>query len=166
MDIALKPFLRRKYLLTPPEKRFYNVLRHAIGRCTVMAKVRLADLVEADERHFLWESNFDYIKDKHIDFVICDPALSPLIAIELDDSSHLLPGRAARDRDVNRVLEIATLPILRVPVRRSYDAAALEKQVLVKLRSAPNAFLPRTDWKQVARIRKRSGSNRATYRIG
>jgi hypothetical protein len=27
MDVALRPFLRRQYLLTPSEKRFYNVLR-------------------------------------------------------------------------------------------------------------------------------------------
>jgi hypothetical protein len=56
--------------------------------------------------------------------------------VELDDSSHRLPDRAARDRDVNRILEIASLPILRVPVRRAYDSADIEKQLLAKLRPA------------------------------
>lgn len=138
MDVALKPFFRRRYVLTTPEQRFYNVLMRFVRGHTVLAKVRLADLVEADERHLLWKSNFRHIKARHIDFVICDPALSPLIAIELDDSSHLLPGRAARDRDVNQVLKIASLPILRVPVRRTYDAALLEKQLLAKLRLPPD----------------------------
>jgi hypothetical protein len=133
MDVALRPFFRRKYLLTPPEKRFYNVLRGVVDGNKIMAKVRLADLVEADERHLLRESNFDFIKSKHIDFVICDPALSPIIAVELDDPSHLRPDRAARDHYVNRILEIASLPILRVPTRRSYDGADIKKQLLAKL---------------------------------
>jgi hypothetical protein len=43
MDVALRPFFRRKYLLTPPEKHFYNVLRRVVGANKIMAKVRLAD---------------------------------------------------------------------------------------------------------------------------
>lgn len=134
MDVALRPFVRRQYLLTVPEKRFYNVLRRVVAPHAVLAKVRLADLVEADERHLLRKSNFDHIKSKHIDFVICDRALSPLIAVELDDSSHGRPDRIARDRDVNRILEIASLPILRVPVRRTYDGADIARQLLAKLK--------------------------------
>lgn len=136
MDVALRPFFRRQYLLTVPEKRFYNVLRRVVAPHAVLAKVRLADLVEADERHLLRKSNFDHIKSKHIDFVICDAALSPLIAIELDDLSHQRPDRVARDRDANRILEIASLPILRVPVQRAYDAAEIAKQLLAKLHPA------------------------------
>jgi hypothetical protein len=82
---------------------------------------------------FAAKSNFDHIKAKHIDFMICDRALSPIIAIELDDSSHRLPARVPRDRDVNRILEIASLPILRVSTRRNYDGADIEKQLLAKL---------------------------------
>jgi Protein of unknown function (DUF2726) len=133
MDVALRPFFRRQYLLTVSEKRFYNVLRKVVAPHAVLAKVRLADLVEADERHLLRKSNFDHIKAKHIDFVICDAALSPLIAVELDDSSHQRGDRVARDRDVNRILEIASLPILRIPVRRTYDAKAIEKDIMAKL---------------------------------
>lgn len=133
MIVALRPFYRRKYLLTAPEKRFYNVLRRAASRYTVMAKVRLADLVDADERHLLWESNFEHIKSRHIDFVICDTRLSPLIAIELDDSSHQRPDRVARDRDVDQILKIAELPIARFPVCRDYDPADIEKRFLAKL---------------------------------
>lgn len=123
-------------MLTPSEKRFYNVLRKVVAPHAVLAKVRLADLVEADERHLLRKSNFEHIKSRHIDFVICDAALSPLIAVELDDSSHQRPDRVARDREVNRILEIASLPILRVPVRRTYDGADIAKQLLAKLRTA------------------------------
>lgn len=134
MDVvALRPFYRRRYLLTKAEKSFYGVLRTILGDAYIFAKVRLADLVEADERHLLRKSNFDHIKSKHIDFVICDAALSPVIVVELDDSSHRRPVRVARDRDVDRILKIAELPILRVPVRRTYKPAEIAQQLLAKL---------------------------------
>lgn len=136
MDVTLRPFLRRDYLLTVLEKRFYNVLRKVVAPHSVHPKVRLADLVEAAKNHRLWHANFRRICSKHIDFVICDAALSPLIAVELDGSSHQRPDRVARDRDVNRILEIASLPILRVPVRRTYDPKVLEKDIMAKLRSS------------------------------
>jgi len=133
VDVALRPFFRRQYLLTVPEKRFYNVLRKVVAPHSVLAKVRLADLVEAERNHRLWQANFRRICSKHIDFVICDAALSPLIAVELDGSSHQRPDRVARDRDVDRILKIASLPILHVPVRPTYDCAAIAKQLLAKL---------------------------------
>jgi hypothetical protein len=134
VDVALRPFFRRKYLLTIAEKRFYNVLRTVVAPHSVHPKVRLADLIETDKGHRFWRANFNRVCSKHIDFVVCDAALSPIIAVELDDSSHRLPERAVRDRKVNRILEIASLPILRVPVRRTYDAKAIEKDILAKLR--------------------------------
>ena len=134
MDVALKPFLRRKFLLSRAEKYFYGILRRVVDPHTVLAKVRLADLVEADERHRLWRANFNRIQSKHIDFVVCDAALCPIIAVELDDSSHQRVDRKARDRDVDQILKIASLPILRVPVRRAYNDEEIERQLLAKLR--------------------------------
>ena len=133
MDIALKPFFLRKFLLSRAEKHFYGILKRVVTPHTVLAKVRLADLVEADERHLLRKSNFDYIKSKHIDFVVCDAALCPIIAVELDDSSHQRPDRQARDRDVDRILEIAELQILHVPVAQSYDEREIERLILSRL---------------------------------
>lgn len=135
MDVTLKPFFRRKFLLSKAEKSFYGILRRIVAPHNVFAKVRLADLVESDERHWLWRANFNRIRSKHIDFVVCDAALCPIIAVELDDSSHQRAERKARDRDVDRILQIASLPILRVPVRRDYDDAEIEKQLLAKLRT-------------------------------
>ncbi len=134
MDVALKPFFRRKFLLSRAERYFYGVLRRIVVPHTVHAKVRLADLVEADERHRLRQANFRRICSKHVDFVVCDAALCPIIAVELDDSSHQRPDRQARDRDVDRILEIASLPILRVPVRRTYDDDDIERQLRAKLK--------------------------------
>jgi hypothetical protein len=134
MDAALKPFSRRPFLLSRAEKYFYGILRRIVVPHTVHAKVRLADLVVVDERHRLWRANFNRVCSKHIDFVICDAAVSPIIAVELDDLSHQRPDRQARDRDVDQILKIASLPILRVPVQRSYDEDVIERELLTKLR--------------------------------
>jgi Protein of unknown function (DUF2726) len=131
--VALRPFYRRKSVLTSPAQEFYQILKQLVRGHQVLAKVRLADLVGADERHLLRKSNFDHIKAKHIDFVICDRALAPIIAIELDDSSHRRPDRIARDRDVDRILEIAALPLVRFPVRPVFNATEIAKQLLAKL---------------------------------
>ncbi len=37
---------------------------------------------------------------------------------------------------MNRILEIASLPILRVPVRASYDEQEIAGDILVKIRTA------------------------------
>ena len=134
MDIALKPFLRRKYLLTKSERSFYKVLRDVVAPNPVALKVRLADLIDADDRHQLWRANFDRIKAKHIDFVVCDAAFSPLIAIELDDVSHQRPDRQTRDRDVDRIFELAGMPILHQPVQREYQAKEIERRILSTLK--------------------------------
>lgn len=133
MDIALKPFFRKKFILSRSERQFYKILRALVAPNPVLVKVRLADLIEADERHQLHKENFEAIKAKHIDFLVCDAALSPIIAVELDDSSHHRPDRKARDRDVDRIFELAALPILHIPVQRDYSVAEIERELLAKL---------------------------------
>jgi hypothetical protein len=133
VDVALRPFFRRKYLLSIAERRFHKVLCEVVFPNPVLAKVRLVDLVDADKRHPLWLRNFRRICSKQIDFVVCDAALSPVIAIELDDSSHQRPGRRARDKDVDRIFALAAFPILHVPVQKKYSAAEIEQHLLAKL---------------------------------
>jgi hypothetical protein len=53
---------------------------------------------------------------------LCDRhTLRPQLAIELDDRSHHRPDRVARDVLVNEVFAVAQLPLLHVPVQRSYN---------------------------------------------
>jgi hypothetical protein len=133
VDIALKPFFRRKYILSKAERRFHKVLREVVAPNPVLVKIRLADLVDADKRHPLWLPNFRRICSKQIDFLVCDAALSPVIAVELDDSSHQRDDRRARDRDVDRIFELASLPILHIRVQTEYSASEIEAQLLAKL---------------------------------
>ena len=74
----------------------------------IIAKVRLADLVEVDNyltgnafNKYFWK-----IQAKHVDFVLCNPSNLAVIAIlELDDSSHNTSERTERDDFVDKVLK-------------------------------------------------------------
>jgi hypothetical protein len=136
MQTGLRPYFRRKYLLSKTEHLFYEILREVVKGQVILAKVRLADLVYTNDRHEKWLSNFRRVSQKHIDFVICDHELKPAIAIELDDPSHQRDDRQRRDRDVDRILAFARLPLLRIFTRRRYDRELIARLILKELRRA------------------------------
>ena len=121
------PYDRMQYLLSIGERSFYNVLAVCLPEgYTIMAKVRLADLlyVRKDTSRRMHFQN--RINGKHIDFVICTAdKLQPLLAIELDDASHAQLKRVQRDIFVDDALAAAALPIWRVKARRAYNTRDL-----------------------------------------
>jgi hypothetical protein len=133
VETALRPYFRRPFLLSKPEKYFYNILREVFGTYTILAKVRLADLVEANRHHPNWQANFNRICSKHIDFVICDAWLCPLMAVELDGSSHKRTDRRQRDDLVDQILKAISLQIVHVPRQKRYLHKEIRQLLLPKL---------------------------------
>lgn len=123
------PYRTRDDFLSPAELSFYKVLSAALGaRFTLQSKVRLADVffVARPNENI---SYFNRIAQRHVDFLICDPAtMKPLVGIELDDSSHQRERRQERDEFVDRVFESASLPLVRFPVQRAYTPGNLSKR--------------------------------------
>ena len=114
----------RGRFLTRNEKDFLAVLDEALGsNYRVFVQVRLAELVEvkcgvATKR----QAALNKVFGKSVDYVICSAgAWEPVAVIEVDDRSHLLPGRKARDEFVNRVFAEIGLPLVRVPAQRVYS---------------------------------------------
>jgi hypothetical protein len=125
------PYYARHALLTNAELSFYNQLRKAVGnRYTVAPKVRLADVIHCPDG--VWVMGYGrLIAQKHIDFILCDPATTRIVlAIELDDRSHAHPKRKARDLFVDRALAAAGVPLLRVPAAAIYDPGPLRQAVV------------------------------------
>jgi hypothetical protein len=70
------------------------------------------------------------IDRKHVDFLLCDPqTMHPLMGIELDDASHSRKSRQERDAFVDRVFEVAGLPLVRVPAQASYTPREIAAQL-------------------------------------
>ncbi len=124
------PYSRAPNFLTPAELHFYQSLRVFTGdRAAIVVKVRLGDLfivTASDSRKTIGYAN--KINRKHVDYVLCDPiTMSPIVAIELDDSSHQREDRQARDEFVDGVFSAAGLPLVHVPVKRQYTRTQFEE---------------------------------------
>lgn len=103
-------------ILTKNEYSFYMKLRSKINKdLLVFPKVRMEDIVNVNK-------NFDnsnktrhrnYIKSRHLDFIIADKDLRILCAVELDDSSHFSKEAKVTDKLKNDILKDAQIPLLR-----------------------------------------------------
>ena len=132
MDAGLKPYFPQRFLLSKPEKCFYEVLRKTFSAYTILAKVRLADLIEANV-HPRWHTNLTRIRSKRVDFVICDAGLCPLVAVELDGSSPNSTDRQQSDHLVDRILREASLEIVHIPRQNQYLHEEIRQLLLPKL---------------------------------
>ena len=139
------PYRVRDDFLSPAELSYYQVLKSVLGsKAVICAKVRLADLLFVARPN----ENFSYvnkIRQKHIDFLICDAAtMKPALAIELDDSSHNRARRKKRDLFINEALTAADFPLLRVTAQRQYS----QQQVIDQLKpflSKPKSVQPQKE---------------------
>ena len=131
-------YRRRESLLTYREREFYRVLMKEVGsEYQVFAKVRLGDFVylanePADKKHHL-----NQIQCKHVDFLLCDKVKQqPLLAIELDDSSHTKYDHRESDKFKSRLFTEVGLKLLRVKVQQTYPQGEIGNQVRSKMREA------------------------------
>lgn len=70
------------------------------------------------------------IDRKTVDFLLVDSNnLDPKLVIELDDQSHNAEDRQIRDEFVNKALEAAGIPCLRVKRRPTYDEDELSNDI-------------------------------------
>ena len=126
-------------LLSPAERSFFGVLHQAVGSdYHVFTKVRLADIVRPvrGASRSGWQSAFNRITGKHVDFVLCDAERLRVVGvIELDDSTHDRFERGVRDGLVDSALADAGIPVLRVPARQAYSPAQIREQVESLFRS-------------------------------
>ncbi len=132
------PYRRKDYLLSIAERNFYEVLNKISeeNNFLLFAKVRLEDLLWLPSG-LSWSERLSFrgrIKSRHIDFVICDREnIRPLLAVELDDSSHEREDRKERDENIDHILHDAGLPILHIPVQQFYNLEEILNQIRNKI---------------------------------
>lgn len=120
-------------LLTAAERSFFGVLQQAVASdYQIFAKVRLADILRPvrNPSRSGWQSAFNRITGKHVDFVLCDSMRLGIIAVvELDDRTHERFERGIRDSLVDTALSDARIPVLRVSARQTYSPTQIREQV-------------------------------------
>lgn len=131
--IGVGPYEAVPEFLSPAERSFFGVLQQAVASdYQVFAKVRLADIVRPvrNPNRSGWQSAFNRISGKHVDFVLCDPARLRVVAVvELDDRTHQRFERGVRDSLVDSALAGARIPVLRVSARQAYSPVQIREQV-------------------------------------
>lgn len=128
------PYRKKDYLFNGSELTFYRILKIAIhGKLDLFSKVRLADVVYITGSEKYNKYNWYRIQAKHLDFLLCAPDGRPLLAIELDGSSHNAPDRIERDKFIDEMLEDAGLPLLRVNVAPDYDVENIKTLINEKI---------------------------------
>ena len=137
------PYKKNKYLFSLAERSFYNVLEKITSKenYLLFSKVRMEDLlwiprsIPSKER-FGWRNR---IKSRHVDFLICDKEnISPLLVIELDDSSHNTIKAKQKDNFVDKVFKDAKIPLLRVKAKKYYSEEEVLKEINQKLFEGKN----------------------------
>lgn len=112
-------YTARNYLMTSPEMVMYQRIRDAYPDKLIFVQVALNQLIKAESSESKWKTDyslFGKISSKSIDFVICDLNSGPLLAIELDDKSHMKPDRMKADAQKNEALKQAGVVLHRFNV--------------------------------------------------
>jgi predicted RNA-binding Zn-ribbon protein involved in translation (DUF1610 family) len=130
------PYKLRDDFLSPTELSYYKVLSSILGpSATLFTKVKLSDIVFVTNKDE-YMSFFNRISQRHVDFLLCESStLKPVLAIELDDSSHNRPSRKARDQFLDEVLRASDLPLMRVFPKMQYTREEVISQIKLFLPS-------------------------------
>ena len=123
----------KKNLMTKNEWAFYKQLKPIADKLnySIICKTRVADLIDVQKglSKSEWQTAFNRINKKHIDFILCKPEnLLPVLLIELDDNSHDTEKRKERDEFIEKVLNLTGYKLL-----RTRGTAELEDNIIKAL---------------------------------
>jgi len=123
------PYIKRSSVMSKSELLFLKTLEEVIdNKFLILSKIRIADVLKVDKTGQYQVKYFNKITMKHVDFLICDKETAkPLLAIELDGSSHLLNSRIKRDLFVDNAFESAGLRLVHIQSSKSYDKNKLNE---------------------------------------
>lgn|GEM_PF-6602361 len=103
-----------KLLVNGSERAAWQLLQELpLGAHAVCPKVRLEDFLTPKGAE--WYRLRGHISSRHIDFLV-DEDWRPMLAIEVDGSSHDKPGREYADAVKDAALAAAEVPLLRLRV--------------------------------------------------
>lgn len=108
---------------------FYELKKQLPEGYYIFPNMRIADMIQAvDGEGFYGRRN--KILPKHIDFLVCDAYFRPVVAIEVNGSSHRRADRMERDDLVRRIFADAKLPLEFVDVGTNFqeNISAILKQ--------------------------------------
>ena len=130
-------YKRKPFFLSRAEHECHDALVQAVGKdYLIFAQVHLPTIVDHKVTGQNWRGAFSHINGKSVDFVLCDRAyIAPKLAIELDDQTHERSDRQDRDHEVERILKVAGVPLLRLGNHGRFDPNDLAVKIKTALES-------------------------------
>lgn len=124
-------YKQKNFFMTRAEHLCYDALVTAVGdKYHIFAQVHLPSIIDNKVVGQNWKGAFRHINQKSVDFVLCDKSyISPKLAIELDDRTHERQDRKDRDTEVERILEDAGLPLLRLENHGQFSPNELSEKI-------------------------------------
>lgn len=131
------PYIKKQFFFDKRENDFYTQLNSFLhttygDKYVIFSKVRLADLITVKDKD--WRSRKLYnnkLMPRHIDFVICNTSYyNPVVAIELNGSSHTREDVQIRDAEKKAIFESANLALLIINRENMWKLADLLTPIL------------------------------------
>ncbi|MBP9668953.1 MAG: DUF2726 domain-containing protein [Candidatus Pacebacteria bacterium] len=89
---------------------FFEIRKQLPAEYHLFPNMRIADVIDAVHGVGFYNRR-NKILPKHVDFLICDRSFKPIVAIELNGSSHQRADRIERDALVADIFSQAELPL-------------------------------------------------------
>jgi len=124
-------YKRKDFFLSRAEHACYDALIDAVGSdYYIFSQVHLPTIVDNKIVGQYWRGAFRHIDENSVDFVLCDKKyISPKLVIELDDQTHERLDRQKRDKEVERILQEAGLPLLRLENHGKFNPSELLEKI-------------------------------------
>ncbi len=125
------PYIKRKYLLTLKEREFFAFLQELYGQeFYVFPQIHIASLLYVKNGERKWQTYFNKIIRKSVDFVFFDKQdMGPVVAIELDDRTHEQNSRIARDSFVDGAFKSAGIPLIHIKIHELEDKMQIKQKI-------------------------------------
>jgi len=118
-------------IMTDAEANFFSILTEVVeNKYYIFPQIHLPSILNHKIVRQNWYGAYRHIDEKSVDFVLCNRNnLEPVLAIELDDNSHLRDDRIQRDIEVDRVLSHAKLPLIRFSNHGKFNVDEIEHKI-------------------------------------
>ncbi|MEI6296073.1 MAG: DUF2726 domain-containing protein [bacterium] len=129
--IEYLPYYKKNYLMTGAEHNFFKVLNSIVdNKYYIIPQVGLSKIVGINGSDRYNYTYLNKIDRKSLDFVLFDKdSFSPIVIIELDDSSHEREDRKERDSFVDKIAQKIGLKIVHIKTSYNYDLEMLKKDI-------------------------------------
>ena len=128
-------YAKKERIITQHELAFYQALHEAVSGCIIIPQAHLSMFLNHKIQGQNWSRAFSRINGKSVDFLICTNDMRPLLAIELDDTTHNRPDRQQRDAFVNTIITTAHIPLLRFAAS-GWNIGTIKQQVTQALHAS------------------------------